>query len=157
MKKWIHVKGETCTGCRLCGLICSFHHFGVLSLEKSRIKVFYFPPGFDVPTLCRHCDEPKCIPACPLNAISKKKDLVVIDEVRCDGCGECITACPYSGIFLDMKTGKAMNCTLCGQCVKECPTQCLTFEESKQEGVSVGERAAWVKKTLFESQSFDRG
>jgi Fe-S-cluster-containing hydrogenase component 2 len=151
MKKWIHIAGEQCTGCRLCELICSYHHFRVTSLVKSRIKVTSYPPGFDVPALCYHCDDPKCLPACPQKAIFKNKDLVVIDDETCDGCGECITACPYSGVFLDSEKKKAMNCTLCGQCVNECPTGCLTFKEGKDAGMSVEERAGLVRKNLFES------
>lgn len=150
-KKWIHIDGERCTGCRLCELICSYHNFKVLSLAKSRIKVFYYPPGFDVPTLCRHCDDPKCLPPCPLEAISKKEDLIVIKQELCDGCGECLKACPYDGVFRDPEKNKAINCTLCGQCVKECPTGCLTYKEGKEKGLSIDERARLVKQALFES------
>jgi Fe-S-cluster-containing dehydrogenase component len=118
-------------------------------MTKSRIKVFYFPPGFDVPSLCRHCDVPKCLPACPLGAISQEGGLVAIKQEICDGCGECIKACPYDGIFLDPEGGKAINCILCGQCVKECPTGCLTFEEGKEKGLSVDQRAELLKQILF--------
>jgi carbon-monoxide dehydrogenase iron sulfur subunit len=154
MRKWIHIEGEKCTGCRLCGLICSYHNFGILSLARSRIKVSYYPPGFDVPTLCCHCDDPKCLPACPSGAISKKKDLVVINETLCNGCRECVSACPYTGVFLDPVREKVINCNLCGQCVKECPTKCLTFKDVKEEGPGVDERASRVKKYLFESLDY---
>jgi len=154
MRKWIHIEGAKCTGCRLCQLICSYHNFGILSLVKSRIRLYYYPPGFDVPTLCRHCAEPKCLPACSRKAISKKKDLVNINEALCDGCGECVSACPYTGVFLDPEREKAINCNLCGQCVKECPTKCLTFKDVKEEGLSVEERASRVKINLFESLDY---
>ncbi len=151
MRKWIHIDGEKCTGCRLCEMICSYHHFGALSLARSRINVSYYPPGFDLPTLCCHCDDPKCLPACRRKAISKKRGLVAIDEILCDGCGECASACPYDGVFVDPERTKAINCTLCGQCVKECPTGCLSFAEGKPAGISQDERAVQVKSHLFES------
>lgn len=151
MRKWIRINGEKCTGCRLCQLICSYHNFKTLSLARSRIRVFYNPPGFDVPTLCYHCDNPKCLKACPSEAISKKMDLVVINEALCDGCGECVSACPYTGVFLDPVREKAINCNLCGQCVKECPTECLTFKDVKDEGSSVDEQTRRVREKLFES------
>lgn len=150
-RKWIHIHAEKCTGCRLCELICSYHNFGVYSLAKSRIKILYYPPGFDVPTLCHHCDDPKCLLACSQSAISKQKGLVVINEDLCDGCGKCVDACPYDGIFLDPANEKAIICILCGQCVKECPTGCLTFENAKEDGMSVDQRAASVKKNLFKN------
>jgi|SRR5208337_951673 len=154
-RKWIHVDGEKCTGCRLCQLVCSYHNFEVFSESKSRIRIFYFPPGIDLPTLCRHCEDPKCLPACPLGAISINKGLVVIDQNTCDGCGKCIKACPYNGVFLDKETSKAINCIFCGQCVKECPTGCLTFKNGKEEGMSVDERANKVIEMLFgESSNF---
>ena len=148
-RKWIHIEGEKCTGCRFCEMICSYHNAGVLSLSRSRIKVSYYPPGFDVPTLCRHCDDPACLPACPKKAISRKRELIAIDEALCDGCGQCISACPYDGVFLDPQTGKAINCTFCGQCVKECPVGCLTFQEGKEMALSQDERAKQVKDRLF--------
>lgn len=150
MRKWININSEKCTGCRLCALICSYHNFGVISLAQSRIKIFYYPPGFDIPTLCRHCNDPKCLPACPNSAISKKKERIVMNEELCDGCGECVKACPYDGIFLNTATGKAINCNLCGQCVRECPNGCLVFEEEKEVAMSVDERAASVKEKLFD-------
>ena len=154
-RKWIRINGEKCTGCRLCELICSQHNFGVFSKSKSRIRVLYFPPGIDLPTLCRHCEDPKCLPACPLGAISIHNDLVVIDQDTCDGCGKCIQACPYDGVFLDMESKKAINCVFCGQCVKECPTGCLSFHEEKEDGMSIDERANKVNDLLFgESSTF---
>ncbi len=149
-RKWIHIDGKKCTGCRLCQLICSYHNSKALSLARSRIKVLYYPPGFDIPTLCRHCDDPACVPACPLGAISKRDDLVVIQEELCDGCGACLKACPYDGVFQDPQEGRAINCTFCGQCVKECPTGCLSYGEAKEKGLSMDERANLVKRALFE-------
>jgi Fe-S-cluster-containing hydrogenase component 2 len=150
MRKWIHIQAEKCTGCRLCQLICSYHNFGILSLARSRIKVSYYPPGFDVPTLCRHCDVPRCLPACPSKAISKRRNVIVIDEVLCDGCGKCVSACPYDGVFMDPERMKAINCTLCGQCVKECPAGCLTFQEGKEVSINQNERANEIRNRLFE-------
>ena len=47
---------------------------------------------------CNHCDSPKCMSACPTEAIFKdeKTGIVYVDENICQGVGDCIAACPYN-------------------------------------------------------------
>ena len=64
--------------------------------------------------LCRHCDEPPCIEACPDEAIVKREDgIVVLHENRCVGCQTCIAACPYDAIEFDVRGNVARKCNLC--------------------------------------------
>ncbi|RLG86058.1 MAG: hypothetical protein DRO15_06685, partial [Thermoprotei archaeon] len=42
---WILRDFERCTGCRLCEMVCSLEHEGVVWFEASRIKVFKLFPG----------------------------------------------------------------------------------------------------------------
>ncbi|CAG1005047.1 partial anaerobic dimethyl sulfoxide reductase subunit B (DMSO reductase iron- sulfur subunit), partial [Methanosarcinales archaeon] len=45
---------------------------------------------------CMHCDEPACVTACPVAALTKSKEgPVVWNEKLCIGCRYCITACPF--------------------------------------------------------------
>lgn len=57
--------------------------------------------------------------------------MIVIDEVRCTGCGICLTACPQEAIVL--KAGRAEIrqelCTDCGVCLSVCPEEAI--EERK--------------------------
>jgi molybdopterin-containing oxidoreductase family iron-sulfur binding subunit len=53
---------------------------------------------------CQNCDNPACVAVCPVGAISKREDsLVVQDNEACIGCKLCLTACPYEGVrtFVD--------------------------------------------------------
>ncbi|MDK6864234.1 4Fe-4S dicluster domain-containing protein, partial [Nosocomiicoccus ampullae] len=67
-----------------------------------------------LPRLCNHCDEPPCVPVCPVQATFQRKDgIVVIDNERCVGCAYCVQACPYDARFINHSTQTADKCTFC--------------------------------------------
>ena len=39
-----------------------------------------------------------CEPVCPVNAISEKSDVRVIDPSLCTDCGACVDTCPVDAI-----------------------------------------------------------
>jgi Fe-S-cluster-containing dehydrogenase component len=108
-------------------------------VEKERgsypkVKVSY------IPTLCNHCDEAPCIKACKPKAIYKRQDgLVIIDPAKCNGCQDCIYACPYQAIYFNDTLMIAQKCTGCAhlldkgekepRCVEACPTEAMKFGE----------------------------
>jgi nitrate reductase / nitrite oxidoreductase, beta subunit len=68
-----------------------------------------------LPRLCEHCLNPACVAACPSGAIYKREDdgIVLIDQSRCRGWRQCVSACPYKKIYFNWETRKSEKCTLC--------------------------------------------
>jgi nitrate reductase / nitrite oxidoreductase, beta subunit len=70
---------------------------------------------FYVPRLCEHCLHPACVAACPSGAIYKRKEdgIVLINQTKCRGWRQCISACPYKKIYFNDKRHKSEKCVFC--------------------------------------------
>ena len=90
-----------CIGCGACTIACKqenktppgLNYHTVLEEELGtypNVKRQLFPRP------CQHCEHPACMEVCPVNAIYKRADgIVVIDYGKCIGSKNCIDACPY--------------------------------------------------------------
>ncbi len=91
--------------------------------------------------VCKHCVNAPCLEVCPTGAIIRTEfDSVYIQEPVCNGCRDCISACPFgvihvSGLANEGK-GTAKKCTLCYDrmqhgltpaCAQACPTESIQF------------------------------
>lgn len=120
-------KPSLCTECRICELICAFHHFGESNPKRSRLWIGSFWPQNPGMKVCRACKDRECVSACPHGALSFE-DYVRLDEDRCDGCGACVPACPVEGIRLDPQGGLPLVCDTCQGaylCAAWCPTKAV--------------------------------
>jgi formate dehydrogenase iron-sulfur subunit len=87
--------------------------------------------------VCKHCTHASCMEVCPTGAIIRTEfDTVFIQAPVCNGCRDCIAACPYDVIGFDESANVAQKCTLCYDrlqgglepaCAKACPTQSIQF------------------------------
>ncbi len=65
-----------------------------------------------------------------------KREIILIDEEKCDGCGLCVPNCPEGA--LQMVDGKAklageIYCDGLGACIGYCPQGAITVEEREAE------------------------
>src|SRR5205823_3793271 len=64
--------------------------------------------------VCKHCKNASCMEVCPTNALMRTEyDTVYIQNDVCNGCRNCISACPYGVIGFNEEKGIAQKCTLC--------------------------------------------
>lgn len=87
--------------------------------------------------VCKHCTEAACLDVCPTGALFRTEfGTVVVQEDVCNGCGYCVSACPFGVIAQRSGDGRVWKCTLCydrlgvGEepaCAKACPTDSIQF------------------------------
>lgn len=128
---------KKCVWCRSCELICSLRHDDQCSPALARVRIF--PNLFEAEVkghVCRQCEEPRCLQACPVQAIRINADAGVpmISERECIGCGSCAEACPYNTegtiIFRHPSRNVYVKCDLCSgspQCIAICPSGALEY------------------------------
>src|SRR5215469_6034045 len=87
--------------------------------------------------VCKHCVNAPCLEVCPTGAIMRTEfDSVYINEPACNGCRDCIAACPFGVIHMSEEKKVAQKCTFCYDrlkndltpaCAQACPTQSIQF------------------------------
>jgi formate dehydrogenase iron-sulfur subunit len=91
--------------------------------------------------VCKHCVQAGCLEVCPTGAIIRTEfDTVVIQADVCNGCRDCVGACPFGVIHMgggeNAGKGIAKKCTLCYDrlqhdqtpaCAQTCPTTSIRF------------------------------
>ncbi len=93
-----------CMGCQTCVVACK--DWQELKPGRAKLRNLHDKEAGSWPKMqtfisvysCNHCDSPKCMSACPTEAIFKdeKTGIVYVDENICQGVGDCIAACPYN-------------------------------------------------------------
>ncbi|MGE3818706.1 MAG: 4Fe-4S dicluster domain-containing protein [Isosphaeraceae bacterium] len=87
--------------------------------------------------VCKHCVNAPCLEVCPTGSIIRTEfDTVYIQEPVCNGCRDCIAACPFGVIHVSAEKRVAQKCTFCYDrlqnglvpaCAQACPTASIQF------------------------------
>ena len=171
MEIGFYIDQTRCIGCYTCAVSCKDWHdipAGPANwMRVSTIERGKYPQPFItfLPVPCYHCAEPACVSACPVNAITKRREdgIVLVDREDCiggDGCRLCLEDCPYQAPqFGAEENPKMQKCDLCLErwqeekkpiCVMACPMEALDagdFEELKARYGEVRDATGFVYST----------
>ena len=141
---------RSCIGCKACMTACKDKNDLAVDMNWRKVllqsggswhveKEDMTPVGIFVYHLsvsCQHCLSPACMEVCPVSAISKDDDgIVLIDQEKCVGCQSCFSACPYdTPQYID--SGEMSKCDMCADlramnenpaCIDACPLRALQW------------------------------
>jgi len=165
-KEWNQLQGDTPTF-----LADSYDNTGKLDAQNWRHVKFIEPENrllasttvgngqawLMMSDVCKHCAQASCAEVCPTNAIIRTEfDTVFIQQDTCNGCRNCISACPYGVIGFNDQTGTVHKCTLCYDrlqagmtpaCAQACPTQSIQFGNLTDLHAAADKRMAQLQQS----------
>jgi tetrathionate reductase subunit B len=153
---------ELCTGCKACMTVCKGNHNIPYGEYEGREYYRLWPEEKEVgsypyvirnltPWLCMQCADAPCVRVCPISGALRQRDdgIVVVDKLLCNGCRQCLTACPYGALYFRQDKGVVDKCDLCVENIDEdaaCPTDAIVFGD-------IGDPKNHLSRIILEKQA----
>jgi DMSO reductase iron-sulfur subunit len=128
-----------CVQCRTCEVACKSVNDIEPGIHWRRVVETWSGEFPDVTRTffslaCMHCSKPACAAVCPTGAITKRAEdgIVVVDRDKCNGCQDCLPACPF-GVPQFGADGIIQMCDFCRAtgrepaCAASCPSEALHY------------------------------
>ena len=121
MARWgMVIDLDKCTACQACIVACRIENNVPIGgeVEVRRERAIFWNQFFSelkgtypnvrlhmFPRPCMHCEDPPCVPVCPVEATYKDRDgRVLVRYDKCIGCRYCMVACPYGARYFNWFT-----------------------------------------------------
>jgi len=172
-RRWgMVIDTRKCVGCSACTVGCSMENKlppGVVYRPVVDTEMGTYPNVTRrfLPRPCMQCENPPCVPVCPVDATFKRPDgIVEIDYDVCIGCRYCITACPYQARTFDFgedwtdnaATGPATALALEeASAYEQLPNHEYGEEWSRADGVIPTSPVGNARKCTFCTHRLDQG
>lgn len=155
--KWVMViDTRKCVGCHACTISCAVENKlppGVVyrPVVEEQVGVYPQVTWKFLPRPCMQCDNPPCVPVCPVGATWKREDgIVEIDYDACIGCRYCLVSCPYQARTFDFGENWTQDTPGQGQMpYEELPTFEWGEVHVRKEGVAPGSPVGNARKCSF--------
>src|ERR1700721_3109569 len=99
-----------CIGCKACEVACK--QWNQLPSTNGGLNTLSRKEGrwLLMSDVCKHCVHAGCLEVCPTGAIIRTEfDTVVIQSNACNGCRDCIGACPFGVIDINPASNTAQK------------------------------------------------
>ena len=125
--------------CKECIIKCSYFYHPFNNGIRSVIELATYA------LVCRKCEEPHCVNACPVDALEQQKDknnMLIRHNMRCISCRSCSHACPYGTIYPENVPYLINVCDYCLDrrdnkdeplCIKTCPYGALSLKKTEEK------------------------
>jgi len=129
--------------CKECEIKCSYLYHQQPNLANNGIISVAELATYAL--VCRRCEEPHCVNACPFEALEQQKDkdkLLIRHNMRCVSCRSCSHACPYGTIYPENVPYLVNVCDFCFDrrdrkneplCITTCPHGALSLKAADME------------------------